>query len=105
MAKHSSSSERYSQALLNGMGRELQQFGGHSGMNIARRLLDKPLVPYRVWWAFGDEHCSAPSGQTTGTAQKEREIALALFGASWRELTPQERYDRSVSTLALTLRS
>ncbi|WP_330565339.1 hypothetical protein [Pseudomonas yamanorum] len=102
MAKHSSSPDRYSQALLNGMGRELQQFGGHSGMNVARRLLDKPLVPYRE---IVDDVYKKLNGKSSGQntlAQKEREIALALFGASWRELTPQERYDRSVNAKVLT---
>lgn len=101
-AKYASRSSGYSEGHLRLLGRELQLFGGHSAMNLARRLLGKPAVSYAeivddVYWKLNGDQMEQKS-----TEDMEREIALALFGENWRELPPQERFERSTSVKVLS---
>ncbi|WP_369987091.1 hypothetical protein [Pseudomonas xanthosomatis] len=101
-AKHNSRPAGYSEQQLDLLGYELQQFGGHSAMNLARRLLKKSAVPYAeivndVYQKLNGSHAASLS-----VADKERQVALALFGAQWRELPASERFERATSTKVLT---
>ncbi|WP_060509407.1 hypothetical protein [Pseudomonas sp. NBRC 111124] len=100
-AKHSSRPAGYSQQQLELIGYELQQFGGHSAMNLARKFLKKAAVPYAE--IVNDVYYKLNGGGAGGrsVADKERQIALALFGAGWRELPPGERYERATSARVL----
>ncbi|MCO7518404.1 MULTISPECIES: hypothetical protein [unclassified Pseudomonas] len=99
-AKHSSRPAGYTKQQLDLLGHELQQFGGHSAMNLARRLLKKSAVPYAE--IVNDVYQKLNGSGATSVADKERQIALALFGAGWRELPASERFERATSTKVLT---
>ncbi|EJN6721467.1 TPA: hypothetical protein L4942_001233 [Pseudomonas aeruginosa] len=101
-AKHASGCEGYSENQLKLLGHELQQFGGHSVMNLARRLFGKSAIPYAE--IVNDVYRKLNGGQAEqkSVADKEREIALALFGESWQELPPKERFERSTSVKVLS---
>ena len=100
-ARHGDGDERYSEEQLNLLAEEIRQFGGHSASNLARRLLNKPALPYRE---IVDDVYAKLGGTATGKslAQKEREIARGLFGPAWRELSPRERHQRCTSTTVLS---
>lgn len=101
-AKHASRFDGYTQEQLRLLGHELQQFGGHSAMNLARRLLGKSAVAYAE--IVDDVYRKLNARSTTGktVADKEREIALALFGENWKQLAIPERYERSTSVKVLS---
>jgi len=100
-AKHSSRPAGYEQQQLELLGHELQQFGGNSAMNLARRFLKKSAVPYAEIVNDVYQKLNGISAASLSVADKERQIALALFGAGWRELAPKERYERATSTKVL----
>lgn len=99
-AKHSSRSTGYTAQQLDLLGHELRQFGGHSAMNLARRLVKKAAVPYSE--IVNDVYQKLNGSGASSVAEKERQIALALFGAGWRELPAAERFERATSTKVLT---
>ncbi|MFJ4067011.1 hypothetical protein ACIPW4_17195 [Pseudomonas sp. NPDC089996] len=101
-AKHSSRPAGYNQQQLKLLGHELQQFGGHSAMNLARKFLKKSAVPYAEIVNDVYQKLNGSGSASLSAADKERQIALALFGAGWRELAPSERYERATSTKVLT---
>ncbi|WIF69397.1 hypothetical protein QN096_09745 [Metapseudomonas otitidis] len=101
-AKHASRSTGYSDDQIQLLGHELQQFGGHSAMNFARRLLGKSAVSYAEVVNDVYQKLNGDPAKNESVANKEREIALALFGANWLELPPQERLERSTSTKVLS---
>lgn len=101
-AKHSSRHTGYDQQQLELLGHELQQFGGHSAMNLARRFLKKSAVPYAEIVNDVYEKLNGSDAANRSVVDKERQIALALFGADWRELTPRDRFDRATSPKVLT---
>ncbi|MBI7130992.1 hypothetical protein JEU06_23905, partial [Pseudomonas aeruginosa] len=101
-AKYASRSTGYSDDQIQLLGHELQQFGGHSAMNFARRLLGKSAVSYAEVVNDVYQKLNGDPAKNESVANKEREIALALFGANWRELPPQERLERSTSTKVLS---
>ncbi|WP_122432812.1 hypothetical protein [Pseudomonas viridiflava] len=100
-AKHSSRPAGYDQQQLKQLGHELQQFGGHSAMNLTRRLLKKSAVSYAKIVNDVYQKLNGSDAANRSVADKERHIALALFGAGWRELTPDERFERATSTKVL----
>lgn len=101
-AKHSSRPGGYNQEQLELLGHELQQFGGHSAMNLTRRLLNKSAVPYVEIVNDVYQKLNGSNAASWSVADKERQIALALFGADWRELAPDDRFERATSTKVLT---
>lgn len=101
-AKHSSRPAGYDQTQLELLGQELQQFGGHSAMNLARRFLKKSAVTYAEIVNDVYQKLSGSDAASKSVADKERQIALALFGAGWRELAPGDRFERATSTKVLT---
>jgi uncharacterized protein YaaW (UPF0174 family) len=101
-AKHSSRHNGYDQQQLELLGHELQQFGGHSAMNLARRFLKKSAVPYAEIVNDVYQKLNGSNGTSKSVADKERQIALALFGADWSKLPPVDRFERATSTKVLT---
>ena len=100
-AKHSSRPAGYEQQQLELLGHELQQFGGHSAMNLTRRFLKKSAVPYAEIVNDVYQKLNGSDAASRSVADKERQIALALFGAGWRELAPEDRFERTTSTMVL----
>lgn len=100
-AKHSPLADRYHSKLLKLLGAELQQFGGNSAMNLMRRYRGKAAVPYSEVVDDVYKKLNGKSPATKSVEQKERELALALFGANWRDLPAKERYERSTSVTVL----
>ncbi|ANI58285.1 hypothetical protein [Pseudomonas sp. GR 6-02] len=100
-AKHSSRPAGYDQQQLELLGQELQQFGGHSAMNLARRFLKKSAVSYAEIVNDVYRKLNGSDAASSSVADKERQIALALFGAGWRELAPSDRFERATSTKVL----
>ena len=100
-AKHSSRPAGYEQQQLELLGHELQQFGGHSAMNLTRRFLKKSAVPYAEIVNDVYQKLNGSDAASRSVADKERQIALALFGAGWRELAPNDRFERATSTKVL----
>lgn len=101
-AKHASRPNGYSEDQLILLGHELQQFGGHSAFNLARRLLQKPAIEYTEVVNDVYRKLNGDQANHKTLADKEREIALALFGENWRELPPRERFERSTSVKVLS---
>lgn len=100
-AKHGSRPSGYDQQQLELLGHELQQFGGHSAMNLARRFLKKSAVSYSEIVNDVYQKLNGRDAASRPLADKERQIALALFGAGWRELAPNDRFERATSTKVL----
>ncbi|MDB6443200.1 hypothetical protein PII47_07380 [Pseudomonas sp. 21TX0197] len=100
-AKHSSRPAGYDQQQLELLGQELQQFGGHSAMNLARRFLKKSAVSYAEIVNDVYRKLNGSDAASRSMGDKERQIALALFGAGWRELAPSDRFERATSTKVL----
>ncbi|WP_095049966.1 hypothetical protein [Pseudomonas sp. Irchel s3h9] len=102
LAKHDPRADRYSAPLLALLGHELQQFGGNSAMNLARRALGLTAVAYSEIVDDVYKKLNGKSPADKPLAQKEREIALALFGAEWREMPAAQRHERSTHIKVLS---
>lgn len=100
-AKHSSRPAGYDHQQLELLGHELRQFGGHSAMNLARRFLKQSAVSYAEIVNDVYQKLNGSDPASRSVADKERQIALALFGAGWRELAPSDRFERATSTKVL----
>lgn len=101
-AKHASRPNGYSDEQLMLLGQELQQFGGHSAFNLARRLFQKPLIEYAEIVDDVYRKLNGDQSQKKSVADKEREIAMGLFGETWRDLPSKERFARSTSVKVLS---
>lgn len=102
MARHDPRAERYPLELLATLGGELQAFGGHSAMNLARRVLGRSAVPYAEIVDDVYRKLNGKDPASKPLERKEREIALALFGGQWRSLPVAERRDRCVNAKVLS---
>ena len=102
MARFDPREGRYPSDLLRSLALELQYFGGHSIANATRRLLDKPSVSYSEIVDDVYKKLNGKAVKEKSLEQKERDIALALFGENWRTLSFAERYERSTSTKVLS---
>lgn len=71
-------------------------------MNLTRRFLKKSAVPYAEIVNDVYQKLNGSDAASRSVADKERQIALALFGAGWRELAPEDRFERTTSTMVLT---
>lgn len=100
-AKYNSRPAGYTQEQLELLGHELQQFGGHTAMNFARRLLKKSAVPYAEIVNDVYQKLNGRDATSKSVTDKERQIALALFGAGWRDLPASERLERATSAKVL----
>lgn len=69
---------------------ELQEYGGHSAMNLFR---NKP-VSYDELLTDVHKKLNGKDSKTKSPWQKEREIVLSLFGDNWQTMTDQERWIR-----------
>lgn len=102
MARHDSGDKKYPLEMLQLLALELQQFGGHSVVNAARRWRNRPAVSYAEIVDDVYRKLNGASDTNKIISQKEREIALALFGAEWNDLPFSERYERSTSIRVLS---
>lgn len=69
---------------------ELQEYGGHSVVNLFR---NEP-VSYDELLTDVHKKLNGKDSKTISVWQKEREIVLSLFGESWATMTDHERWDR-----------
>ena len=102
MARYNPRPGRYSNLNLKHLAHELQHFGGHSMANAIRRFRDKPPVSYET--VVNDVHSklNGASTKTKSIEDKEREVALALFGKPDPALSLAERIERCTSKKVLT---
>lgn len=87
----------YTEDGLRNLLHELQEFGGHSIMNLFR---SEP-VPYEEILIDVHEKLNGIEGKTKDASQKEREIVLGLFGESWQTMPDHERLERCTAPMVL----
>lgn len=100
-AKNSLKDNRYDEYLLSLLIKELQEFGGHSAVNVARRLIGYDLISYEKIVADVFKKLNGQNAKNKNLIEKEKEIALALFGENWLILPFKERHERSISSKVL----
>lgn len=69
---------------------ELQEYGGHSILNLFR---DEP-VPYDELLTDVHKKLNGKDSKIKSSLQKEREIVLSLFGEDWEKMDARVRWDR-----------
>lgn len=77
---------------------ELQEFGGHSVMNLLR---SEPL-PYAEMLTDVHKKLNGKDSSTKSEQQKEREIVLSLLGQDWRTMQDHERWERCTEPKVLS---
>lgn len=90
--------QNYSEAGLRHLLHELQEYGGHSLVNIFR---SEPL-PYSELLTDVHKKLNGLNSKKKSDLQKEREIVLSLFGNDWRALEDHERWERCTETKVIT---
>lgn len=80
----------YSEKGLRHLLHELQEYGGHSVVNIFR---NEP-VPYSELLTDVHKKLNGLNSKTKTESQKEKEIVLSLFGEAWQSLDDHERWMR-----------
>ncbi|WP_110689648.1 hypothetical protein [Salinicola endophyticus] len=93
---------RYDDNVLSLIAFEAQAFGGHSIANVTRRILKRPTATYDEIVGDVFKKLNGTDNEGKSCEQKEREIALALFGDEWRDLSPAERLEKSTSARVLS---
>lgn len=73
---------------------ELQEYGGHSVVNLFR---SEPL-PYSELLTDVHKKLNGKDSSTKSEWQKEREIVLSLLGEDWRTMQDHERWERCTET-------
>lgn len=84
----------YTEDGLRNLLHELQEYGGHSIMNLLR---NEP-VPYVELLNDVHKKLNGKDSKAKSSLQKEREIVLSLFGENWRTMDAHERWDRCIET-------
>ena len=84
----------YSEHGLRHLLHELQEYGGHSLVNIFR---SEPL-PYSELLTDVHKKLNGKDSKKKNNATKEREIVLSLFGDDWQSLADHERWERCTET-------
>lgn len=102
MARHNPHADRYPQKLLHKLIKELQAFGGNSAMNLARRVLGRSAVAYEEIVDDVYRKLNGKSPENKPLGHKEKEIALALFGSQWRDLSINQRQERCINVKVLS---
>jgi uncharacterized protein YaaW (UPF0174 family) len=87
---HQKAEKTYTEDGLRNLLHELQEYGGHSIMNLLR---DEP-VPYVELLTDVHKKLNGKDSKTKSSLQKEREIVLSLFGENWKTMDARERWDR-----------
>ena len=84
----------YTEDGLRNLLHELQEYGGHSIMNLLR---DEPVSYVEL---LNDVHkkLNGKDSKAKSSLQKEREIVLSLFGENWRTMDAHERWARCIET-------
>ncbi|MGM8930210.1 YaaW family protein [Salinicola halophyticus] len=93
---------RYDDNALSLIAFEAQAFGGHSIANVTRRILKRPTATYDEIVGDVFKKLNGTDNEDKTSEQKEREIALALFGDEWHDLSSTERLEKSTSARVLS---
>ncbi len=80
----------YTEEGLRNLLHELQEYGGHSMLNLFR----KEPITYEELLTDVHKKLNGKDSKTKRVEQKEREIVLSLFGESWRTMDDHERWER-----------
>lgn len=88
----------YSEEGLRHLLHELQEYGGHSLVNIFR---SEPLL-YSELLTDTHKKLNGLDSKKKTDLQKEREIVLSLFGDEWQSLEDHERWKRCTETKVVT---
>lgn len=84
--------KKYSEKGLRYLLNQLQEYGGHSFVNVFRK---EPL-PYSELLTDVHKKLNGLDSQKKSALQKEQEIVLSLFGSEWRVLEDHERWERCI---------
>lgn len=90
--------KKYTEDGLRNLLHELQNYGGHSAINIFRR---EPLSYAEI---LTDVHIklNGIDSKNKSISQKEREIVLSLFGDNWHTLPDHTRWERCIEPKVLS---
>ena len=80
----------YTEEVLRDLLHELQEYGGHSVLNLFR---NEPL-PYEELLTDVHKKLNGKDSRKKKAGQKEHEIVLSLFAEDWRDLPDHERWER-----------
>jgi len=84
----------YSENGLRNLLHELQEYGGHSLLNLFR---SEPL-PYEELLTDVHKKLNGKNSDKKSARDKERDIVLSLFGANWEHVEDHERWSRCTET-------
>lgn len=87
---HQKAEKSYTEDGLRNLLHELQEYGGHSVINLFR---SEP-VPYNELLDDVHKKLNGKDSKTKSSFQKEKEIVLSLFGEDWKTMDARERWDR-----------
>lgn len=90
--------KKYSEKGLRYLLNELQEYGGHSFVNVFRK---EPL-PYSELLTDVHKKLNGLDSQKKSAPEKEREIVLSLFGSEWHALEDHERWERCTEPKVLS---
>lgn len=90
--------KNYTEVGLRNLLHELQEYGGHSVINLFR---DEP-VPYDELLTDVHKKLNGKDSKTKSSWQKEQEIVLSLFGEDWQTMDAHERWDRCTGKQVLS---
>lgn len=91
---HEKAEHCYTEEGLRHLLHELQEYGGHSMVNLFR---SEPLA-YTELLSDVHKKLNGKDSDTKSERQKEREIVLSLFGQEWRSMPDHERWERCTET-------
>lgn len=91
---HQKTEHTYTEDGLRNLLHELQEYGGHSVLNLFR---NEPIA-YEELLTDVHKKLNGKDSKTKSVWQKEREIVLSLFGDSWRSMDDHERWERCSET-------
>lgn len=91
---HQKSEGHYTEDGLRHLLHELQEFGGHSVVNLFR---SEPL-PYVELLTDVHKKLNGKDSTKKSIKEKEREAVLSLLGETWRTMPDRDRWDRCTET-------
>lgn len=92
-SKRKGTADRYDEDTLVLIIKELQGFAGNSPVNTFRKLFNQSFVSYDE--IVDDVYTKLNGLSERDTVEKEKQIALAIFGDKWEALTSLEKYEKS----------
>lgn len=87
---HQKAESHYNEDGLRLLLNELQEFGGHSVVNLFRK---EPL-PYSELLTDVHKKLNGKDSAKKSTQHKEREVVLSLLGETWRSMPDHDRWER-----------